>query len=110
MPCRFPSRVRVVGARQSGQRLHSVDQQRYSFICGGRDDDGTGALKQYRKKSFTGTGMSSPAAAPRCEKRRGCEKREDMRNMRSLAIRPFQDAAQIAAFSVSTAMLPWPRS
>lgn len=41
-----------MGARQSGQRLHSVDQQRYSFICGGRDDDGTGALKRYPKKSF----------------------------------------------------------
>ena len=26
--------------------------KRYGFICGGRDDDGTGTLKRYRKNSF----------------------------------------------------------
>lgn len=41
--------------------------KRYGFIYVDRDDDGTGALKRYRKKSFTGTGTSSPAAEPRYE-------------------------------------------
>ncbi len=45
----------------------------------------------------------------RCERRR-CEKRGDMRDRRSLAIRPVQDAAQTAVFDVSIAALPWPRS
>ena len=45
----------------------------------------------------------------RCERRR-CEKRGDMRDMRSPAIRPVQDAAQTAVFDISIAALPWPRS
>ena len=83
--------------------------KRYGFICVDRDDDGTGALRRYRKNPSLVPGCHrqprSPVMRARCERRR-CEKRGDMRDMRSPAIRPVQDAAQTAVFDVSIAALP----
>lgn len=55
MPCRFPSRF-LLGYAWAPVDLVSASRaqmsKRYGFICVDRDDDGTGALKRYRKKSF----------------------------------------------------------
>lgn len=70
MPCRFPSRF-LFGFPWAPVDLVSASRaqmsKRYGFICVDRDYEGTGTLRRYRKKSFTGTGTSSPAAEPRYE-------------------------------------------
>lgn len=52
---RFPSRF-LFGYAWAPVDLVSASRaqmsKRYGFICGGRDDDGTGTLKRYRKNSF----------------------------------------------------------
>lgn len=101
-------RVRVMGARRSGQRLHSADEQDTASSTSTATTTAQAPLSGIERNPSAGSCVIASRDAALWEAA-GCE-RGRMRGMRSLAIRPVQGAMQIAVFGVSTAALPWRRS